>query len=125
MKWTRYAAFAVGVLSGLVFLLLLETPPTWSMDFWEAVTLLTGPVTLIVASLVGLKFEKVAGWWLLAGAAATAILLVVQLKPWQPGLSTMLLLPAIFCTPMLFSGLLWLVHARAHGPTGANLPMMP
>lgn len=124
MKWTRIAAFAIGVLSGAVFLFYLATPPNWSGDIWEVMTLVAGPVTLVAASLVGLKFEKVAGWWLLAGAAVTAVLLSLQLVPWHPGIAALLIVPAIFCTPMLFSGLLWLVHASAHGPNGANLPMM-
>ncbi|MGH9521517.1 MAG: hypothetical protein ACRD3E_03175, partial [Terriglobales bacterium] len=83
MRWRRYAAFLVGVLSGSVFLVILEMPPTWTPDFWEALTIGTGPVTLVVASVVGLKFEKVAGWWLLAGAVATAVLLFAQLEPWR------------------------------------------
>ena len=124
MKWSRYAAFAIGILTGTVFLFYLEMPPN-RPDTWEAMTLLSGPVTLVVASVVGLKFEKLAGWWLLAGALVTAVLLCIQLVPWHPGLAALLIVPAIFCMPMLFSGLLWLSHARAQHPNGMNLPMMP
>lgn len=124
MKWTRYAAFIIGLLSGAVFLFYVLTPPNWSGDLWEVMTVLAGPVTLVVASLVGLKFEKVAGWWLLAGAAVTATLICKQLVPWHPGITALIVVPGIFCVPMLFSGLLWLVHANARGPNGANLPMM-
>jgi hypothetical protein len=127
MRWKRYVAFAVGLVSGAAFLLFVVLPPTSGMDVWEALTLLAGPVTLVAASLVGLKFERVAGWWLLAGSVVTAALLFVQLVPWQPGITTLLVVPAIFCLPMLLSGFLWLAHAHAHaaGPNGANLPMMP
>lgn len=125
MKWTRFAAFAIGLLAGAGFLAYVESPPNWFPGWWEVLTLLTGPLTLLAASFVGLKFERLAGWWLLSGAAATAALLVMQLAPWQPGVLALVLVPVIFCSPMVFSGLLWLAHADLHEPTGERLPMMP
>lgn len=125
MKWTRYAAFTIGLISGAAFLAYVESPPNWHPDRWETITLLAGPVTLVVASLVGLKYEKLAGWWLLSGAAATAALLLMQLVPWDPGVIALVLVPVIFCSPMVFSGILWLAYADGREPDGARLPMMP
>ena len=124
MNWMRYTAFAIGAVFGSLFLLFnLGTPLQRIPGFWETLTLLCGPLTLLAASFLGLKHERFAGWWLLAGAAATAVLFVVQLLPWRPGLARMLMVVAVFCLPMLCSGLLWLTHANAQ-PDGSKLPMM-
>lgn len=124
MKWMRYAAFAIGMVFGSVFLILnLGTPIDHIPGLWESLPLLTGPVTLFVASVVGLKFEKAAGWSLVAGAAATAFLFTVQSHGADDG-QRLAAIVAIFCLPMLFSGVLWLAHADYRPPDGAHLPWM-
>ena len=125
MKWTRYAAFAIGFVFGSVFLFFnLATPLQRIPGFWETLTLLTGPVTLLVASVVGLWFEKLAGWWLLTGAAATAVLFVALRAHAGSDPQKLVVIVAIFCLPMLCSGLLWLAHANYKTPDGSNLPWM-
>ncbi len=127
MKWMRYAAFAIGFLFGSVFLLFnlggqMQKRPT----LWETLLLLTGPVSLLLASLIGLKFEKVAGWWLLVGAAATAVLFIARQSLAWPEVQRLVTIIAIFCLPMLCSGLLYLTHAyEQQQPSGSNLPWMP
>lgn len=82
-------------------------------------------MTLPVASVVGLlKFEKFAGSWLLIGAAATAVLFVARQSLAWAEVQRLVVIVAIFCLPMLCSGLLWLTHAHHQQPTGSNLPWM-
>jgi hypothetical protein len=125
-KWMRYTAFAIGIVSGTLILNSgwFDAPWRWS-DPWELAVFVAGPVTQLAASLVGLKFERVAGWWLLGGAVAVATLVMLVLLPWHPGLLTYVGVTAVLSIPMLTSGLLWLLHSRAQGPNGKNLPMMP
>src|SRR5690242_8540098 len=79
VKWMRYTAFGLGMAFGSVFLLFnLGTPIDHFPGLWESLPLLTGPVTLFFASVIGLKFEKTAGWWLITGAAATAFLFTAR-----------------------------------------------
>jgi hypothetical protein len=73
---------AIGAVFGSVFLLFNPgTTRQQRSGMWDTLTLLTGPVTLLATSLVGLKFEEIAGVWLLIGAAVTAGLLVA-VNPW-------------------------------------------
>ncbi len=125
MKWMRYAAFSIGAAFGSVFLLFnLGTPVQQRPEFWETLTLLTGPVTLLAASLVGLKFEKLAGWWLLIGAAVTAVLFTARQSLAWPEIQRLVVIIAIFCLPMLCCGLLWLTHANRSDADGSRLPWM-
>ncbi len=125
MKWMRYAAFLIGVLFGSAFLIFnLSGPIQQRPTLWDTLPLLTGPVTLLAASLLGLKFETVAGWWLILGAAATAVLFVTRQSLAWSEVQRLVVIVAIFCLPMLSSGLLWLSYAHTKQTDGSHLPWM-
>jgi hypothetical protein len=121
----RYAAFAIGAVFGSVFLFMnLSGPVSKSPTLWDALPMLSGPVTLFVASVVGLKFEKVAGWWLLGGAGVTAVLLVARGSLVSSNVERLAIGIAFLCLPMLCAGLLWLTHSNHRQPNGSRLPWM-
>jgi uncharacterized membrane protein HdeD (DUF308 family) len=112
MKWMRYTALGIGIAFGLLFLTLfigealLGEPSVPSPS--DIVIMLLGPFSLIVATCVAWKYERIGGWWLIIGGIVTTILFSVRL------FNTPLRLLATFPTipfPMLLAGSLWLTHA--------------
>lgn len=120
MKNMRTGAILVGAIFGGIFLFLFiienyANPCALlaSMRVLDALLLMTGPFTLIFATLVGLKFERFAGYWLIAGGFITAALLAVRLSD-RP--VELLLMGLILVVPMLIEGSLWLKHVASITP---------
>ncbi len=114
MKSMRWLAFGIGMGFGLLYLVLnLLDPDTFihaaSLSDW--LLMITGPVTLVVASLAGLKFRRFAGWWLLVASIAAAVQFAFRTR-FSP--AVMLATVAIFCLPMALAGTLWLKSADTH-----------
>ncbi|MBE9513580.1 MAG: hypothetical protein IMY83_00920 [Chloroflexi bacterium] len=70
--------------------------------------LLLGPVSLIAATAVAWKHERLDGWWLVAGGVSTAVLFMVDLADRPMEFLWILLVCPL---PMLVAGVLWLCHA--------------
>lgn len=75
--------------------------------------LIAGPFSLFLATMVGLKFARVAGYWLLAGGFLFVVLVALLNK------LPMVLASCVFIAlPMWTAGGLWLRHASsAHART--------
>jgi len=112
MKWMRYTALGIGIAFGLLYLtvgildLLFETEPSLpSLSDW--VILLCGPLSLILATAVALKYERIGGWWLLTGGGIIAILFGIRLFETPLRLLVTFL---VYPFPMLLAGSLWLTR---------------
>ena len=117
MKWMRYTALGIGTAFGLLYLtvavlaLLFGTEPSLP-SFSDWMILLFGPLSLILATAVALKYERIGGWRLLTGGVIIAILFGSRL------FETPLRLLVTFLAypfPMLIAGKLWLIHAFKSG----------
>jgi hypothetical protein len=78
-----------------------------------------GPLSLVLATVLGWASQEcLAGWWLLGGGAATAVLSIVQIGPEIHGaprssVTLLFLLVAIFALPMCVCGALLLKYVAA------------
>ena len=112
MKWMRYTALGIGTAFGLLYLtvgvlsLLFEAEPSLP-SFSDWMILLFGPLSLILATAVALRYERIGGWWLLTGGVIIATLFGIRL------FETPLRLLVTFLVhpfPMLLAGSLWLTR---------------
>lgn len=111
MKWMRNSAAVIGLLFGcfVIFMNVADAGPRQHpVTLAEVVIMFAGPVSLIVASLVGLKFARVAGWWLIAGALLVAGWIVAK----TPGIPSAWGAAAILTVPMFLCAALWFGYAR-------------
>jgi hypothetical protein len=78
----------------------------------DIIAVACGPVSLILASLAGLKLPRLAAYWLFAGGVSSATALVI--KTWRADGGTILNLTnafvmfAFFAMPAIVCGYLWL-----------------
>jgi len=117
MKWMRYTALGIGIAFGLLYLtvgvlsLLFEPEPSLpNLSDW--IILLFGPFSLIVATCIAWKYERIGGWWLLIGGVIIAILFGIRLFETPLRLFVTFL---VYPFPMLIAGLSWLIHASKIG----------
>lgn len=109
----RYTALGIGIGFGLLYLtvgilgLLFEAEPSLP-SFSDWVILLFGPFSLIIATGVAWKYERVGGWWLLTGGVIIAILFGIRLFETPLRLLVTFL---VYPSPMLIAGSLWLIRA--------------
>ena len=119
MNWMRYTALGIGIAFG-VFFLTFAIGEGISGDFGgipgpdDSVLLLFGPISLIAATAVAWKHERIGGWWLIAGGIITGILFTIRLtdKPMN-----LLWISLVYPLPMLVAGALWVLHAAKFAKT--------
>jgi uncharacterized membrane protein HdeD (DUF308 family) len=109
MNWMRYLAIGIGVVFGVLYVVFGVAPAQRAISFSDLLLIFCVPVSLVLATVVGLKFERLAGWWQIAAAVAAAVQLAIR-KHGDP--VAMLAAIALLCLPMVCAGLLWLSHAR-------------
>jgi len=108
VKWMRYSALGIGITFGLLF-------PTFAFDegfrnipnLQDCILLLFGPVSMIAATAVAWKHERIGGWWLITGGIITGILFTARLIDQPTNLLWTLL---VYPLPMLVAGVLWVLH---------------
>jgi len=113
MRWVRWTALGIGMAFGSLFLVAgilslvfdAEAGPPSPSDW---VILLFGPVSLIAATCIAWKYERIGGLWLLIGGIIVAILFGIRLFETPLRLLVTFL---VYPFPMLIAGLLWLIHA--------------
>ena len=113
MNWMRYTALGIGAAFGLLFLV-FGIGEGISEGFrnlpssYESVIMAFGPVSMIAATGVAWKRERLRGWWLSVGGIVTAVLFTIKLidSPMQ-----LLLTSLVYPLPMLVAGALWVLHA--------------
>jgi uncharacterized membrane protein HdeD (DUF308 family) len=117
MRKTRTGALIVGIIFGPInlFSFICETyehrdHALKEMGIIDVVLLIAGPITLILATLLGLKHERFAGYWLITGGLITAALFAVWVARTPTNFLIALL---VLIGPMLVEGWLWLKDARA------------
>jgi len=114
MYWMRYTALGIGVAFGILFLA-FAIGEGLSGDFGstpglkDCVLLTFGPISMIAATAVAWKHQRLGGWWLITGGIVTGVLFTISLiaKPMNL-LWTFLVYPL----PMLVAGALWVFHAK-------------
>jgi len=77
---------------------------------FQYLLLLFSPFSLIAATMVAWKYERIAGWWLTIGAVTVAILSRFLVSPEVAGMSAASA-AAVCSLPMLVAGSLWLLDA--------------
>ena len=109
MNWMRYTALGIGIAFGLLFLTFGISEGFGGIPSPEdCILLLFGPVSMIIATAVAWKHERIGGWWLIIGGIVTGILFSIRLidNPIH-----LLLTFLIYPVPMLIAGILWVLHA--------------
>ena len=119
MNCTRYTALGIGVAFSSFFLT-FAIGEGLSGDFGgipgarDSITMVCGPISMIAATAVAWKHERIGGWWLIVGGIVTTILFTIDLinRPMNL-LRTLLIIPL----PMLVAGVLWVLHATKSAKT--------
>jgi len=129
MRWARITAVVIGIAgSGVAFL-----ATNWwffatgesSMTRQEAIfyygVLLCGPLSLIAATAVAWKFERMGGYWLVLGGVVYVELNVMWQRelasrkffsaPFKTASTQALAFQIVSAVPMLPAGSLWLLYA--------------
>lgn len=115
MKWMRRTALGIGIAFGGAFIVIaigeaIGGEPSGPLKPSDIFLLATGPISIIIATCIAWKYERVGGWWLVIAGIINAILFAVRLStlPWHPRRLTVFL---FFSLPLLVAGSLWLIHA--------------
>lgn len=110
MKWMGVTASIIGVLFGVVGLvltfMLVAGNALDNSHVWSNFPLFFGPLSLIVAAVVGWKSPRVSGWWLIGFGLAFAILARNIADPGH--FMGEIVYPIVL--PMLVAGALWLLR---------------
>jgi len=112
MNWMRYTALGIGIAFGLLFLAFAISEGL-SGDLGgipspkDCALLLFGPISLIAATAVAWRHERVGGWWLIIGGIITVILFTINLIDRPMNLLRVFL---VYPLPMLVAGVLWVLH---------------
>ena len=113
MKWMRRTALGIGIAFSLLYLTIgigegvqegFQNIPTP----YDCALLFFGPFSMIVATSIAWKWERVGGWWLIAGGVIAGILFAIRI--FDTPLNFLRTFPLIEL-PMLVAGALWLLHA--------------
>ena len=112
MNWMRYTALGIGIAFGLLFLT-FAIGEGISEGFGgipspkDCVAMLFGPISMIIATAVAWKRERIGGWWLIIGGIVTGILFSIRLidRPMN-----LLVTSLVYPLPMLVAGVLWVLH---------------
>ncbi len=108
MKWMRYSALGIGIAFGLLFLIFaLGEGFKGIPNLQDCILLLFGPISMIVATAVAWKHERIGGWWLITGGIIAGILFTARLID-QP--TNLLWTFLAYPLPMLVAGVLWVLH---------------
>lgn len=109
MKWLRFGALVMGFLFGTIFLIFIIGKGFDGIPgLYDALLLLFGPVTMILGTIIALKWEIVGGIWLIIGAVITSILFGIKLYE-RP--MNLVITSLVYPIPMLIAGILWLAHS--------------
>ncbi len=119
MSKARGGALAIGWVFGVINVI-SYIGETWEhrdhawQDFGpsEAVLVVAGPLTFILASLAGLKSQRVAGYWLIGAGFLSTALFSVRLANYP---STLLVAMLIWIVPLFLAGWLWLKSVGEFG----------
>lgn len=121
MKWMRYTALGVGIAFGLLFIVMgigsgINEGFTGIPGLQDCILLLFGPISMIVATAIAWRHERIGGWWLIVGCIVTGILFTIRLidRPMNL-LLTSLMIPL----PILVAGVLWVLHAAKSKKTAS------
>lgn len=101
MKRIRIGASLIGIMFGLVYgafgvFAMMMNSIGGGISYqahgfaglrFQYLLLLFSPFSLIAATLVAWKYERIAGWWLVVGAVAVAILIRFLVSPEIAGMS--------------------------------------
>lgn len=112
MRATRTWAFAIGLVwsSFILFMQFADEPIVPRHFSWTgAILMFAGPVTLLVASFVGLISARIAAWWMMLGATITLAIFAGHELRWS--LWRFLAMATVFVLPMLVSAMLWMRYA--------------
>lgn len=104
----RYTALGIGITFGLLFLTFaLGEGFKGIPNPQDCVLLLFGPISMIVATAVAWKRERIGGWWLITGSIVTGTLFTARLIDRPTNLLWTLL---VYPLPMLVAGVLWVLR---------------
>jgi len=108
VKWMRYSALGIGIAFGLLFLTFAFGEGFRSIpNLQDCILLLFGPVSMIAATTVAWKHERIGGWWLITGGIITGTIFTARLIDRPTNLLWTLL---VYPLPMLLAGVLWVLH---------------
>ena len=129
MNKDRYAALAIGSAFSIVFVLDAAGDPVSFRQTTplEAMILACGPVSMILATILGWFAQaRFAGWWLVVGGALTAVLLTARSVPQiveapANNFVGLVVVLAVFALPMLVCGALLLRYAALRTQTTRSI----
>jgi len=108
VKWMRYTALGIGIAFGLLFLTFALGEGFRSIpNLQDCILLLFSPASMIVATAVAWKHERIGGWWLITGGIITGTLFTARLID-QP--TNLLWTFLAYPLPMLVARVLWVLH---------------
>jgi len=108
----RYVALGIGIAFGLLFLVFAFGEGfgeyfSGAIGLRDYVLLACGPVSMILATAIAFKFERIGGWWLvIAGIISTVLFTFELFDVFRMLLITLLVYPV----PMVIAGFLFLIH---------------
>lgn len=112
MNWMRYAALGLGVVFGLLFLIFAFGEGfgeyfSGATGLRDYILLACGPVSMILATLVAIKRERIGGWWLVVAGIVSTVLFTFELFDMP---QTLILTLLVYPVPMVVAGFLFLLH---------------
>jgi hypothetical protein len=113
VNFMRRTGLGIGIAFG-IFFLTFAIGEGISGDFGgvpgprDSIPLICGPISLIAATAVAWKHERLGGWWLIVGGIIAGILFTV--RPMDRPMN-LLWIFLIYPLPMLVAGVLWVLHA--------------
>ncbi|MCD6567958.1 MAG: hypothetical protein J7K94_04390 [Dehalococcoidia bacterium] len=112
MNWMRYTALGIGIAFGLLFLVFAFGEGfgeyfSGATGLRDYILLACGPISMILATLVAIKRERIGGWWLVIAGIISTVLFTFELFDVP---ETLLITLLIYPVPMVVAGFLFLIH---------------
>lgn len=104
----RYTALGIGIAFGILFVTFAIGEGFRGIPSpGDCVLLLSGPISMIAATAVAWKHERIGGWWLIAAGVITGMIFTIRLMDSELNLLWTFL---VYPLPMLVAGVLWVLH---------------